>query len=519
MQERETRIVPLAQHEPRPAAFDILRQVPLASRLMAPGPKVFHAWSPIAPPANPASLERPELRVFTKLWERQKGRLESHGVLAGFQERMARWWSIETGVIERVYDLSVGATLLLIEQGFVASAIPRGESDMPAEDLVEILKDHRQSLELVMDVVGGARELSVGWIKELHALMMQHQETAVGVTPDGKVIKVALRKGAWKQLPNNPLRSDGALHEYCPPEHVSAEMDRLVELLGQLPAELPEVRAAWLHHAFTQIHPFQDGNGRVARALASIDLVRAGLFPLLVDRGDRDSVYLPSLEAADQGDLAPLVRFFARCEERVLTRAISEAEVTVGQADSLGAVLQAARSKVEDRRQSAADARSRMAVRIQQLARLAKSEFEKSGLDAARTVPDVKAKTEVADAGTVHYFRHQIVELARKGGFWADLREPRSWARLQLRDGGTTDLVVVLHFVGNPSPATCVAVFFLEHRDAESLKPLGDSELVTVAVDPLLLAEEEDEEAQRARFVEWLQAAQIQGLAQWTKYL
>ena len=43
----------------------------------------------------------------------------------------------------------------------------------------------------------------------------------------------------------------------------------------------PEVEAAWLHHRFGQIHPFQDGNGRVARALATMIFLRAGFVPLV----------------------------------------------------------------------------------------------------------------------------------------------------------------------------------------------------------------------------------------------
>lgn len=49
----------------------------------------------------------------------------------------------------------------------------------------------------------------------------------------------------------------------------------------------PEVEAAWLHHRFTQIHPFQDGNGRIARLLASLVFIKAGWFPLVVTRDDR----------------------------------------------------------------------------------------------------------------------------------------------------------------------------------------------------------------------------------------
>ena len=84
----------------------------------------------------------------------------------------------------------------------------------------------------------------------------------------------------------------------------------------------PVVAAGWLHHAFTQIHPFQDGNGRVARALASIVLIRSGYFPLVVSRDER-ALYIENLEAADRGQLDMLVSYFAKLQKKALTKAIS----------------------------------------------------------------------------------------------------------------------------------------------------------------------------------------------------
>jgi Fic family protein len=65
-------------------------------------------------------------------------------------------------------------------------------------------------------------------------------------------------------------------------------MDELIRLhsehaAGGVP---PEVEAAWLHHRFAQIHPFSDGNGRVARAIASLVFIKAGWFLLIVKRDD-----------------------------------------------------------------------------------------------------------------------------------------------------------------------------------------------------------------------------------------
>ncbi len=81
-------------------------------------------------------------------------------------------------------------------------------------------------------------------------------------------------------------------------------MDRLIHwheehVQREIP---PEVEAAWLHHRFTQIHPFQDGNGRVARAIASLIFIKANWFPLVV-RSDEKAKYLDELEKADFGNL------------------------------------------------------------------------------------------------------------------------------------------------------------------------------------------------------------------------
>ena len=80
--------------------------------------------------------------------------------------------------------------------------------------------------------------------------------------------------------------------------------------------------AAWLHHRFAQIHPFPDGNGRVTRALVSWHLVQHDYLPIVVTRHDRND-YIDYLEAADDGDLTPLVAFTARLHQRSIVQALS----------------------------------------------------------------------------------------------------------------------------------------------------------------------------------------------------
>ena len=430
---------------------------------------------------------------------------------------MVRWWSIETGVIERVFDISLGVTQILIEQGFAASLIPHGESDKPADEVIQILKDHESSIDMVMDVVGGVRKLTVGWIKELHAMICAHQETADAVTQAGQHVRVPLPRGTYKMRPNSPRRPDGSIHQYCPPEHVAAEMERLVAIYDQLPADQPEVRSAWMHHAFTSIHPFEDGNGRVARALASIDFIRAGMFPLLIDRTDKHSEYIPALERADAGELGKLIEFFYKREERVALRAISLGETAVEQSSGMDKILEAANAKIVQRKTGQKVERDLMRARITQLADLVNTAFNKTADDVQKRVEGSQASVTRTSTTTAHYFRGQIVKLAKQRGYWADLREPWEWGRLQLRDGGITDLVVALHFIGNPSPGACVAAAFMEHRATREDEFLA--EMIPLATETLVLYPAEESTPQSQRFESWLEEITKTALAVWIKYL
>jgi hypothetical protein len=74
-----------------------------------------------------------------------------------------------------------------------------------------------------------------------------------------------------------------------------------------LPAIL---RATVLHAWLTHIHPFTDGNGRTARAITTLELVRAGFPPIIIKKPEK-SRYLAGLADSDNGgDLAALLEFF-----------------------------------------------------------------------------------------------------------------------------------------------------------------------------------------------------------------
>lgn len=279
-------------------------------------------WEPITDlPENWQSLADPAVARLREDWGRRRETLPAH-VVEDFRQRLGRRWAIETGIIERLYDLDRGVTELLIEHGFDAALIPDGATDVEPAWLAKVLEDQHAGLNMVFDVIARDRELSVSFVKELHALLTRQQADTEAIDQFGMRIRVPLPHGQFKTRPNNPRRPDGTIHEYCPPEQVDGQMDQLLAWHQGHNYVPPEVEASWLHHRFTQIHPFQDGNGRVARALASHVLIVGGGFPFIVDREDKGA-YIQALEEADGCNLCPLISVVAGQQQLALGQALS----------------------------------------------------------------------------------------------------------------------------------------------------------------------------------------------------
>jgi fido (protein-threonine AMPylation protein) len=299
-------------------------------------------WEPIQDlPRDWNALTEGELSPLLQFWKDQRADLETNGVLHQFSERLGREWSIETGQIEGVYNIDRGVTQTLIERGINADLIPPAPGEKPSELVAEIIRDHFDVLEGLFQFVKGDRPLSKSYIHELHAALLRHQESTMAMDQFGTLFSVQLVKGKYKERPNNPKRADGTIHQYCPPEHVESEMERLLEMHEKHKKRgVPiEVEAAWIHHRFAQIHPYQDGNGRVARALASLSLIKQGWFPVVVTRDDR-ARYIDALEVADEGELRSLVSLFVDVQKRALFQA-TQAAVDVQQVDSVDGAIAA----------------------------------------------------------------------------------------------------------------------------------------------------------------------------------
>jgi hypothetical protein len=455
---------------------------------------------------DPAQLSASEIPGIKAVWTDQRKRLKGSTQLLDFTEKLSREWAIETGAIENLYEIERGVTQTLVERGFQAELLGHGSTNKPREYVIQLLSDQKDALDGVFDFVKCDRFLSASYIKELHAALLRSQDTTEGLDAQGRHVDVPLIKGAWKTQSNYPVR-DGITFIYCPPEHVGAEMDRLIQMHAEHVAKTvpSEVQAAWLHHRFTQIHPFQDGNGRVARAITSLVLVKDGLFPLVVTRDDKPT-YLDALEAADSGNLKPLIDLIAKLQIGQFRKASAISESLLIEEDVqavLGGLLKTA-DKVAADQLTALRGVFDLAIIVEHDLRDRLTTITPTVATALQRVSDgATAFVTMSSSETNHYFRAQIIDNAKRHiGYFADTGEYRSWVALNMRWSRRGQLVFAIHGIGRPFNGSLICAPFLEFKDADEEGQLRAA-LVPVTEEGFVFFYNEDQERLLSRFRPW----------------
>lgn len=488
---------------------------------------VHHRWQPLTDlAADDEAAASTELPALAAVWEEQKTRLGDDRALDDFNARLAREWAIETGLIERVYTLDRGTTRLLIEQGIDASLISHSATDKAPELVAAMIADHHSAIEWLLDFVADGRQLTTSFVKELHALMTRHQATATGVDQFAQTVEVPLVHGEYKLLPNSPTRPDGSVHEYCPPEQVAGEMERLVALHSEHERRgvAPEVSAAWLHHRFTQIHPFQDGNGRIARALASLVFLRAGWFPLVVTESDK-SRYLAALEEADRNGLTALVEVFAGRQKAELVRALGIAGEVAQESERVDTVLASigemfSRRDAElKREQEVAKEHASALLHIgRQRLEDVRAELELKMGPGPNGSRRVFVDTAEPTSDRRNWHRAQVLEAINRFGYFAGFGDFSAWARLCITtESGRGEVILSFHSVGRDYRGVvgAVIVFF---RKAESGE--GDRQTFDVTVigdESFQVNYRESLDTVGPRFSHWLERGLVEALEAWRR--
>jgi Fic family protein len=229
--------------------------------------------------------------------------------LARAQEVALRTAAFATGAIEGLYPTDRGLTFTVATQ----AAAWEQEVIERSADALDLFKAQLQAFELVLDLA--TRQfpiLTQSWIRRIHEVITGPQTTHTVITAVGPQ-EQALPKGEYKKQPNHVRTRDGDVHAYAPVDMTQPELERLVveTETPQFRDAHPILQASYVHYALAAIHPFADGNGRVARAVASAYTYRIASVPLLVLDHHRD-LYLTALAEADEGNPKQFVELMAR---------------------------------------------------------------------------------------------------------------------------------------------------------------------------------------------------------------
>ncbi len=190
--------------------------------------------------------------------------------------------------------LTYGQTELLLLFGKVSGEGPLKDfNDMKASEVsVKMMKEKAENKK---------EPLTQHFIRTLHHTLLREDYTEYRTLPNGVQTSFVIHAGQYKSRPNSVITRYGDRFEYASPEETPALMSDLVdwyneeEKKGELsPVEL----AALFHYRYIRIHPFEDGNGRIARLMVNYILLRHG-WPMIVIRSKKKQEYLEALHQTD----------------------------------------------------------------------------------------------------------------------------------------------------------------------------------------------------------------------------
>lgn len=181
--------------------------------------------------------------------------------------------------------LTLQETALVLKEGIDIS-------DKPVKDSIEV-KNLGIAFDFLYELVEEDVELNESDIRQVHKLI-------VGDDP-------GLHPGQYRNI---GVVITGSDHKPPEPFEVPIKMMELVEWVKDNKDINPVILSAIAHHEFVKIHPFVDGNGRTARIILNLLLLKKGYPICNIKRAERPSYY-QSLSSADEGNYEPIIDIVA----------------------------------------------------------------------------------------------------------------------------------------------------------------------------------------------------------------
>jgi len=219
-------------------------------------------------------------------------------------------WNYHSNAIEG-NRLNYGETVAFLMEGITAKG-------KPLKDHLDI-RGHNEAINFLLEIVKDTRPISEADIRALHQMILVEPYDSPAKTAEGLPTTKRITLGEYKTSANHVKTATGEIHYYATPEETPAKMKELMEWYEEVERYdiHPIIIAAFFHHKFVEIHPFDDGNGRLSRILMNLILMHNGYPPVVVKMDDRRNYY-SLLSRADVGDSWPFVEYVAELAQNSL---------------------------------------------------------------------------------------------------------------------------------------------------------------------------------------------------------
>ena len=192
--------------------------------------------------------------------------------------------------------LTQSETQIVIEKGITIGG-------KPLKDHLEAI-NHVEAIDFIRDLAIDERAITEWDIRQIHGLVCKGDRNA----------------GAYRTV---NVMAAGSNYRYPDAIMVPELMQGFGDWLHSNPALHPVEIATEIHYRLVTIHPFQDGNGRTARLLMNLSLLRSG-YPIAVIKTEDRSAYIDAIVAWQSGsDDANLKEMITKCVESSLAEILS----------------------------------------------------------------------------------------------------------------------------------------------------------------------------------------------------
>lgn len=219
-------------------------------------------------------------------------------------EKLKAEWTFHSNSLEGS-RLTLGDTIFFLKEGLTVQG-------KPFKDFLDA-KNHAHIIDYLYEIIRDPlREIRPILMKEINALLLDGVHTIPMMDSSDNQIKRMINPGQYKKIANYVVTMTGEIHSYVAPALVASEMETLFDWINTSLSSRsihPLVIAAAGHYNMARIHPFDDGNGRGARILMNLILLKSQLQIGIISNTEKKR-YLELLNQTDKiHDLEPFTRF------------------------------------------------------------------------------------------------------------------------------------------------------------------------------------------------------------------